>query len=210
MIVFPGVLVQTYSEFESRLSELDGIGDGVHVDVMDGVYVPNVSISVEEIGKLPQEIYFEAHLMVNDPENYFVMCSKAGFKRVLVHRDSLALDTYAEMLLIQDRAHDLGMEFYLAFTQSDPVNLHEDLSKFDGLLIMTVVPGFAGQPFINEQLDELKKVRQFVRNIPTEVDGHIDGDTINLVQEAGATSVVSTSYLKGHGRFSNYKVLKGV
>lgn len=209
MIVFPGVISQTKESFVSRLEEIQNIGDGVHVDFADGLYVPNTLLALSEIGKLPKDRFFEAHLMVNNPSSYFELCKQVGFKRVLVHFDSLVLDTYAEVLLVQDIVHKLGMEFCLVFTQQDPVELHEDLCKFDQVMIMPIIPGFSGQKFIPEQVEEVKKVRTFCPDLPIEIDGHVDETTIASLRAAGATQVVSTSYLSGSDLSIRYKKLKG-
>ncbi|MDQ3099695.1 MAG: hypothetical protein M3Q44_08175 [bacterium] len=210
MVVYPGVTVHTKEEFIDRLEEIKQIGaDGVHVDIMDGVYVPNSLLPVAEMGLLPVDTLFEAHLMVHNPHAYFEVCRNAGFKRIIVHMDGLALESYSQALLVQDKVHALGMQFYLAFTQKSPPNLHEDLCKFDGVLILTIVPGFSGQPFIPEQVEEIHKVRLFCPDITIEVDGHVDSDTIEQIRNAGATSVVSTSYLSGDEINIRYKKLKG-
>jgi ribulose-phosphate 3-epimerase len=209
MIVYPGVTVHTKEEFFKRLDEIKNVGDGVHIDIMDGLYVPNTLVSLADMGTLPANKTYEAHLMVNNPTSYFEPCRDIGFKRIIVHMDGLALETYSQALLIQEQVHSLDMECYLAFTQKFPVDLHEDLCKFDGILVMTIVPGFSGQPYIPEQLEEIRKVRNYCAELPIEVDGHVDGDTISQIREAGATSVVSTSYLRGEEITNRYIQLKG-
>ncbi len=210
MTVFPGVNVHTKEEFEARLDEIKNVGDGIHVDVMDGVYVPNTTVPVSLIGKLPGDRFCEAHLMVNSPVKYFEPCRKAGFKRVLVPFDALALDSYSQALAVQDQVHSLGMEFGLVFDHNTPIELQDDLCKFDKILVTTVVAGFSKQPFLPSQLEEIKKLNMFCRDMDIEADGHIDDTTVELVKEAGAKIVVSTSYLSGSEILSHYKKLKEV
>ncbi len=211
MIVYPGVLVHSKEEFSARLEEIKGISDdGIHIDIADGHYVHTTLLPVEEMGILPENCFFEAHLMVNNPVGYFEKCKQAGFNRVLVHFDSLGLETYAQALLVQQQAHKLGLEFGLVFTHDNPVELHADLCNFDQILVMTIIPGGSGLPFIPEQVEEVRKIRAYCPDISIKVDGHVNDETITVLKAAGATEVVGTSYLSGKDIIAHYQRLKGV
>jgi ribulose-phosphate 3-epimerase len=194
MVVHAGVLVHSKEEFDSRIQEISKVGDAVHIDFADGRFVPNRLFSMAEV-TLPEDRFCEAHLMVCEPQTYFSDCQKLGFKKVIVHLDSLENSSYSEALRLQELAHSMSMSFCLAFKRGCIIEKDSGLDRFDSVLIMTIELGFSGQPFAEDQLLVIESIRKDYPDLEIEVDGHITNETVSLVKKAGASIVVSTSYL---------------
>lgn len=190
----------------------DGGVDSIHVDVMDGHFVPNFALGVEttrairEYSSLPMEI----HLMVERPDKYWKAFRDAGGSRFLIHYESQAdiLTTAREI------ARD-GFETGLAINPETSFSRVSDMvGEFDSLLAMTIHPGFSGQKFMEETVPKVKEASTFIsgNNLKTlvEVDGGITYDTGRLCAEAGAKSLASASYIFNNDRVSNIRKLKSL
>jgi ribulose-phosphate 3-epimerase len=209
--VYPGMVAHSIEEFNSRVEEVKGFADGVHVDVADGVYVPNITVDLNDLNLVPN-LPFEAHLMVQKPFNYFELCKEKGFCRVLVHIDTLQDSSYEGALDVQSYVHELGMEFGLVFKRDMKILHDEKVARFDRIMIMTIDVGFSGLEFAGEQVDVVRDLHEFDENVLIQVDGHVDETTAPVLVEAGARVLVSTSYLSGENikeKYLRLKELKG-
>lgn len=208
MIVYPGITEKSIRNVLERVALFGSHVDGFHFDFADGEYVLNTLVDLDDVGSLPK-YYFEAHLMVKSPEKYFERCSKYGFKRVIVHYDALSSADDDYVLKMRDTVRDLGMQFGLAFKKG--VGLPETvLCELDYVVVMTIEPGFTGQPFLPEQLDVVRKIRALCPEILLAVDGHMDLESARLAAQAGANVFISTSYLSGDNVLGKYEQLKGI
>ncbi|HZK10919.1 MAG TPA: ribulose-phosphate 3-epimerase [Atribacterota bacterium] len=181
----------TCLERELRKIESGGV-DLLHLDIMDGNFVPNISFgpkiveSIKRITSLPLEV----HLMIEKPENHIKSFINAGGDIIIVHYEtSKHLDR-----LIQN-INDADVKSGIALNPATPLGVIEYLiSKIDFLLLMTVNPGFGGQKFIPEMIDKIKKARKIIDNqkkpISLEVDGGINLDNISEVIKAGVEIIV--------------------
>jgi ribulose-phosphate 3-epimerase len=199
--IAPSILAADFS----RLGELvhavhAGGADRVHVDVMDGHFVPNLSMgSVVVKGLRPvTPLPLEVHLMVEEPAKFLDGFVAAGADSILFH-----LEVEQDPTDLARHIRGLGKKVGLAFNPDlDLERLRPFVAEFDLLLCMTVFPGFGGQAFIPESLDRIATVRRMIRDInPTcelEVDGGIDAKTAPLAVQAGANVLVAGTAIFGH------------
>jgi pentose-5-phosphate-3-epimerase len=209
MTVYPGVLVSEKKDFDSRIAQFNGKVDGIHIDIADGIFVTNKTLSIDEIGKLPDG-FFEAHLMVADPVAYVSVCHDLGFSRVLAHIDSFPDSNYEYALELQEFVHMKDMQFGIVFQRGIQIEHSEHLSKFDHAMVMTIDLGFSGQPFQEDQLTQIARLRSFCPDLSIAADGHVDTITSPRIIESGATHLVSTSFLSGDHALDRYNELKGL
>ena len=195
MKIAPSILSADFSRLGELVREVDAAGaDRIHVDVMDGHFVPNLSMGavvvkgLRPITKLPLEV----HLMVENPGRFLDGFVKAGADTLIVH---LEVNDDPRPILDQIR-NGLGKKVGLAFNPDMPVSRIEPyLKDIDLALCMTVFPGFGGQAYIPESTERLRELRKLIeRNNPAceiEVDGGIDAKTISLAAGAGADVFVA-------------------
>jgi ribulose-phosphate 3-epimerase len=189
-----------------------GGADWIHVDVMDGLFVPNLTLgpmiveSIRRATSLPLDV----HLMIDDPRRYVARFRDAGADWMTIHLES---DRHPHRTLSEIRA--CGARAGLALNPGTPVALVEDLvDELDLLLVMSVDPGFGGQAFIDNALDKLRQARALLaeRNpaCELEVDGGVKLANAPLVAQAGATVVVAGSfvYLEGDSPEANIAALR--
>jgi ribulose-phosphate 3-epimerase len=176
--------------------EVEG-ADWVHVDVMDGVFVPNITIgpgviqNIRPHTKLP----FDVHLMITEPERYIDVFAKAGADIITIH-----VEASKDVGSTIDRIHALGKKAGLSLNPETPFEaVLPYLDKIDLLLVMTVHPGFGGQSFMTECVSKITRARKHFMvhgsGAEIEVDGGINCDTGRLCVEAGATVLAAGSSL---------------
>jgi pentose-5-phosphate-3-epimerase len=207
--VYPGILTRSLAELNSRIELFNGQVDGIHIDVADGHYVENITLSLNQYSKLPGG-FFEAHLMVVHPEQYFEKCAELGFSRVLAHVDAFEDSELKVVLEMQERVHSLGMGFGAVFKRGVAVPSNPLICKLDYAMVMTINLGYSGQPFQEDQLAEIAKLRAQCADLPIAADGHVDVTTARAIMNAGVTHLVSTSYLTAVDALSKYSLLKGL
>ena len=189
----PSILDVDFSCLERELRKIESGGvDLLHLDIMDGNFVPNISFgpkiveSIKRITSLPLEV----HLMIEKPENHIKSFINAGGDIIIVHYEtSKHLDRLIQTI------NDADVKSGIALNPATPLGVIEYLiSKIDFLLLMTVNPGFGGQKFIPEMIDKIKKARKIIDNqkkpISLEVDGGINLDNISEVMKAGVEIIV--------------------
>ncbi|HZD40142.1 MAG TPA: ribulose-phosphate 3-epimerase [Terriglobales bacterium] len=194
--IAPSILSADFSRLKDEIQAVESGGaDWLHVDVMDGHFVPNITIGpvvVEWVRKVTA-IPVDVHLMITDPDKYAPAFIKAGADWVSVHPDTCP-DPRATLHKIRE----LGAKASIAVNPDVPLkNVEGCFSDIDMVLMMSVFPGFGGQDFISDVLPKIEEARQLIerRNLPilVEVDGGIKVDNIGLVCRAGGEVIVSGS-----------------
>ena len=194
--IAPSILSADFARLGEQVAEAEQSGaDCVHIDVMDGHFVPPITFGptiVEAIRphtKLPLEI----HMMVERPENHFGQLRDAGADRIIVHREACP---HLHLSIAQIR--DTGMEAGVAINPGTSLgSVDEVIADLDLLLVMTVNPGWGGQPFIDSMVNKISRARGLLddldRDVTLEVDGGIKADNAGLVVRAGADQLVAGS-----------------
>lgn len=198
--IAPSILSADFTRLGEQVRAVEAAGvDRVHIDVMDGRFVPNITFGpliVEALRPLTR-LRLEAHLMVEPPEDFIEPFARAGADTILVHQEATPhLDRAIEHI------HSLGKRAGVVLNPATPsARISEVLGSVQLVLVMTVNPGFGGQEFIPETLDKIRQVREAIRerglNCEVEVDGGIHEETARLVVEAGADVLVAGSAVFG-------------
>ena len=194
--ISPSILSSDFAKLGQDVEKAEkGGAEYLHIDVMDGVFVPNISIGsgVQKSIRKQSKMVFDTHLMIVDPIRYIEDFYKAGSDIITIHYESCK--NVEETL---DKIHSYGIKAGLSIKPKTPVEVIKPLiGKFDMLLIMSVEPGFGGQSFIPESLDKIKEARELLPDLDIEVDGGINADNINSVVKAGANILVAGSAVFG-------------
>lgn len=171
--------------------------DYIHIDVMDGSFVPNKQFTTEEINNLEiiSKKKFDVHLMVDNPREYIENLDISNIEYIIVHSE-IAKDIDELLDLIKSYNVKCGLSIK---PNTDISILTPYLNKLDLILVMSVEPGFSGQEFISNSLDKVSKLKQIIKNnnldIVMAIDGGINGSNASLVKKSGIDMVVSGSYV---------------
>ena len=194
--ISPSILSADFTRLAEQVLEAEEAGvDYIHVDVMDGHFVPNITIgplivkALRPVTKLPLDV----HLMIENPEFYIEDFSKAGADIITVHQEATP-----HLHRTIQQIHDLGIKAGVSINPSTSVRtLDEIICDVDLILVMSVNPGFGGQSYIHSCTNKIRKVREMLddRGVSAdlEVDGGVNVDTVNEVINAGANAFVAGS-----------------
>ena len=199
-IIAPSILAADFGKLTEEIQAVDNSGaDWIHVDVMDGRYVPNITIGspVVKAARKATSLPLDVHLMIMQPENHIQSFAEAGADVLTVHVEAT---THLHRTLQAIKA--LGLKAGVTFNPATPITaLPHVIELVDLVLIMTVNPGFGGQPFIASMLSKIEAARKLIREsgreIRLEVDGGITPETAPRVFAAGADTLVSGSAIYG-------------
>ena len=200
--IAPSILSADFAHLARDIAAVEAGGaDLIHVDVMDGHFVPNITIgppvvrAVKRVATRPLDV----HLMITDPDRYLEAFVEAGATMLSVH-----VEVLPHLHRTLDAIKRLGAQAGAVLNPSTPVHALEEVARdVDFVLVMSVNPGFGGQRFIPGSLDKIRRVRALLDRAgsaaPIEVDGGIDRDTVRGVVEAGATILVAGNAVFGGG-----------
>lgn len=193
--VAPSILSADFARLADEIAEVAGVVPMVHVDVMDGHYVPNLTIGPPVVKWIRRatELFIDAHLMIDDPDTYAAQFVEAGADSVTFHPE-----TSTDAATLIDRLHEQGAQVGLAVKPAQSLDLVTDhLADIDMLLVMTVEPGFGGQAFMEEVVPKIAEAAawrsEHGASFRIEVDGGIAPDTIAKTARAGADTFVAGS-----------------
>ena len=197
-LVSPSLLSANFLDLKGELEMInESEAEWLHMDVMDGVFVPNISFGfpvIEAVSKVCKKP-LDVHLMIVHPENYIEQTAKAGAMMMTVHYEaSLHLNRTLNAI------HAAGMKAGVALNPSTPISVLEDtILDADLVLLMSVNPGFSGQKFIENTYKKLAQLKQLIKvsgsNALIEVDGGVQNETAPKLIKAGADVLVSGSYV---------------
>ncbi|MGI6018194.1 MAG: ribulose-phosphate 3-epimerase [Marvinbryantia sp.] len=210
-LLSPSILAADFSMLGEQIRLADEAGaDYIHIDVMDGMFVPSISFGMPVIAGIRgvTRKTFDVHLMVQDPERYLENFARCGADSITVHAEACR---HLDRTLSQIR--ELGLKSGVALNPATPLcALDYVLDKTDMVLLMTVNPGFGGQKFIKGSLSKIRALRERITKdglvTDIQVDGGINAKTLPLVLEAGANVIVAGSAVFSGDITENVSVLK--
>ena len=212
MLISPSILASDFSRLKEEVQSIEKAGaDLVHIDVMDGMFVPNITLGAPVIKCLKGKttLPFDVHLMINEPIRYIDDFAQAGADIITFHIEA-ATDVDATIEKIRNAGCKPAISIKPG-TGAEAVLPY--LNKVYMVLVMTVEPGFGGQSFMPETMSKVRKIRDEIsaKNLDThiQVDGGIDGNTVCVAAENGADILVAGSYVfKAEDRSEPIKILR--
>ena len=189
--IAPSILSADFGNLNKEMAELEPYCELFHVDVMDGHFVPNITIGAPVVKCLNTKLPLDVHLMIENPEKYVEDFIKAGGDRIIVHSEACK-DLKGVLKMIADLGAEAGVSIKPGTAVSEIKNV---LDLVEEVLVMTVEPGFGGQSFMHDMVPKIRELRELGFQKDVGVDGGINDETAKICKEAGANLLVAGNYV---------------
>ena len=197
IIISPSILSADFANLEHDIIRAENAGaDWLHIDVMDGHFVPNITIGVPVTASIKKvaHIPLDVHLMIENPEKYVEPFAKAGADILTFHYE--AMKSEEDIFKIISYIKSFGIKAGMSIKPKTPAkNCFKFLNELDMLLVMTVEPGYGGQKFMADCAEKIKLIREKNSEIIIQVDGGINEETSKICKSFGANSLVAGNYI---------------
>ena len=195
-IISPSILSADFANLEADIKRVEPYVPWLHIDVMDGHFVPNISIGVPVVKSVRKitNLFLDTHLMIENPIKYVDAFIDAGSDLITFHYEATKDKTLETIHKILSR----GVKVGLSIKPKTPVEEIKEYIKYvDMILIMTVEPGFGGQKFMEDCAQKITEIKKINKNVLVQIDGGINDKTAKICRDLGADSLVAGSYIYG-------------
>lgn len=193
-IISPSILSADFANLEQEIKRVEGLAQWLHLDIMDGHFVPNISFGVPVVKSIKKvtNTFLDTHLMIENPINYIDAFYEAGSDLITFHYEATLDNTIKTIEKIKSHRIKAG----ISIKPDTPYSaIEEYIDLVDLVLIMTVNPGFSGQKFIEEAANKISLVRKKSKDVIIQVDGGINADTSAYCKNLGANCLVAGNYI---------------
>lgn len=189
--IAPSILSADFGKLNEEIASVESQVELLHVDVMDGHFVPNITLGAPVVSSIRTKLPLDCHLMIEHPEKYVEDFVKAGAASITVHAEACE-----DLPAVIQQIKSLKVKAAVSINPETPIEKIEAvLDQVDMVLVMSVHPGFGGQKFIDSAIEKIAALRKLKPNLDIEVDGGINAETAQKCIEAGANILVAGSYI---------------
>ena len=193
-IISPSILSADFANLEADIKRVEPYVPWLHIDVIDGHFVPNISIGVPVVKSVRKvtNLFLDTHLMIENPIKYVDAFADAGADLITFHYEATLDKTIETIEKIKSRNLKVGISIK---PKTNPEVLKEYINLVDMVLIMTVEPGFGGQKFMDDCANKIPSIKQMRKDVLVQIDGGINDKTAKICKDLGADSLVAGSYI---------------
>lgn len=200
--IIPGIVEREWSKIKEKIKSVENLVEWVHIDISDGVFTPNITWDEpQDLSNLETDLKIEVHLMISHPWRHIDKWLRSSVSRIIIHYESFPPSeaTFMDIKEFIQKVRKSGKEIILSFNIGTRWQMAEDiLPLVDGVLMLSVNPGYSGQEFHESIPEKIKSLREKFKNINIEADGGVNPIRVKDVIRAGANRFVSSSYIFSH------------